>query len=227
MEYYKFKTKQTWKISLKEWSGTGTGCGGITIPEDVQETFWCCTEGHDLVWNIDGRWMVALDDLGGLFQTWWLYESMINEIITQSYASHFLKHFKNLSAVLYANLNNESNTYKMSCNFISLAEESETASTVLDIVTSSTYAYFSISSWREQWLQNHRIIQVGKDLWKSSPAHPHHAHWPCPPVPHLLGSCKHLAFFDLPNAEFESNKVENASRSDNLSGRPWQALSPF
>ena len=71
---------------------------------------------------------------------------MINEIITQSYASHFLKHFKNLSAVLYANLNNESSTYKMSCNFISLAEESETASTVLDTVTSSTYAYFSISS---------------------------------------------------------------------------------
>jgi len=38
---------------------------------------------------------------------------------------------------------------------------------------------------------NHRIVKVGKDL-QSHPvqpsAHPHHAHWPRPSVPHLRGS---------------------------------------
>lgn len=30
--------------------------------------FRCCTEGHGLVGNIGGRWVVGLDDLRGLFQ---------------------------------------------------------------------------------------------------------------------------------------------------------------
>ena len=46
------------------------GGGGFTIPGGVQEAFRCCTEGHGLVGNIDGRWMVRLDDLRGLFQSW-------------------------------------------------------------------------------------------------------------------------------------------------------------
>mgnify|MGYP001855584824 CR=1 FL=1 len=38
---------------------------------------------------------------------------------------------------------------------------------------------------------NHRIIKVGKDLYDhlvQPPTHPHHAHWPCPSVPHPRGS---------------------------------------
>ena len=27
--------------------------------------------------NIGGRWTVGLDDLGGLFQPWWLYDSVL------------------------------------------------------------------------------------------------------------------------------------------------------
>jgi len=45
------------------------GCG-VTITGGVQEIFGCCTEGHGLVGNIGGRWMVGLDDLGSLFQSW-------------------------------------------------------------------------------------------------------------------------------------------------------------
>jgi len=40
--------------SPREWSGTGMGwqgSGGVTIARGVQETFWCCTEGHGLVRN--------------------------------------------------------------------------------------------------------------------------------------------------------------------------------
>jgi len=39
--------------------------------------------------------------------------------------------------------------------------------------------------------QNCRIIKVGKDLWDSLvplSTYPHHAHWPCPSVPHPHGS---------------------------------------
>ena len=52
------------------------GGGGITIPGGVQEMFRCVTEGCGLVANIGGRWMVGLDDLGGLFQPWRFYDSM-------------------------------------------------------------------------------------------------------------------------------------------------------
>jgi len=27
--------------------------------------------------NIGGRWTLGLDDLGGLFQPWWLYDSVL------------------------------------------------------------------------------------------------------------------------------------------------------
>ena len=46
------------------------GGGGLTVPEDVKETFRSCTVGHSLVGNIGDRWTVGLDDLGGLFQPW-------------------------------------------------------------------------------------------------------------------------------------------------------------
>ena len=57
----------------KEWSGTGMraaqGGGAVTNPSTVQEMLRCA-EGHDLAGNIGDRWMVGLDDLGGLFQPW-------------------------------------------------------------------------------------------------------------------------------------------------------------
>jgi len=43
---------------------------------DVQVMLRCCTEGHGLVGIIGDRWMVGLDDLRGLFQPWWFYDSM-------------------------------------------------------------------------------------------------------------------------------------------------------
>ena len=46
------------------------GGGGATVLRDVQETFRCCGEGFGLAGNIGGRWVVGLDDLGGLFQAW-------------------------------------------------------------------------------------------------------------------------------------------------------------
>jgi len=36
----------------------------------------CCAEGRGLVGNIGERWMVGLDDLGGLFQPWWFYDPL-------------------------------------------------------------------------------------------------------------------------------------------------------
>ena len=51
-----------------------------------------------------------------------------------------------------------------------------------------------MQSWHRnfQWnwckFENHRIIKVGKDLWDhlvQPSAHPQHAHWPRPSVPHL------------------------------------------
>ena len=51
-------------------------CNGLpreaveSLSGGVQELFRCCTEGDGLVGNIGGRWMVGLDDLGGLFQLW-------------------------------------------------------------------------------------------------------------------------------------------------------------
>ena len=46
------------------------GGGAVAIPEGVQETLQCCTEGRRLVGNIGGRSTVGLDDLGGLSQPW-------------------------------------------------------------------------------------------------------------------------------------------------------------
>jgi len=51
------------------------GGGGVTVPGGVQEMLRCCTEGHGLVGSIGDRWMVVLDDLGGLFQPWPFYGS--------------------------------------------------------------------------------------------------------------------------------------------------------
>ena len=50
--------------------GAAPGGGGMTIPGGVHKRFRYCTKGHGLVGNIDGRWMVGLDDPGGLFQPW-------------------------------------------------------------------------------------------------------------------------------------------------------------
>jgi len=49
---------------------TAQGGGGVIITGGVQETFRCCTEGHGLVGNSGGTWVVGLDDLRGLFQPW-------------------------------------------------------------------------------------------------------------------------------------------------------------
>jgi len=46
------------------------GGGGVAVPGGVEETFRCCTEGCGLVENTGDRWLVGLDDLGGLFQAW-------------------------------------------------------------------------------------------------------------------------------------------------------------
>ena len=51
------------------------GCGGVIIPGGVQETFRYCTEGRGLLGNIGDRWVVELNNLGGLFQPWWFRES--------------------------------------------------------------------------------------------------------------------------------------------------------
>jgi len=55
------------------------GGGGVTVPGGVQEPCGCGTEGHSLEGNIDGRWMVALDDLRHVFQPWRFYNSIISE----------------------------------------------------------------------------------------------------------------------------------------------------
>ena len=55
-----------------EWAAQGGD--EVTISGDVQETFRCRTEGHGLVGDIDHRWTVRLDDLGGLFQPWRFYD---------------------------------------------------------------------------------------------------------------------------------------------------------
>ena len=39
------------------------GCDRVTIPETIQETFRCCTEGHGLLQTIADRWMLGLDNL--------------------------------------------------------------------------------------------------------------------------------------------------------------------
>jgi len=44
------------------------GGGGLTDPGGVQEMLTCCTEGHGLVGSTGGKWVVGLDELGGLLQ---------------------------------------------------------------------------------------------------------------------------------------------------------------
>ena len=62
-------------IQALEWAGKGGG--GVTDPGGVQGTFRCFVEGHGLAGTIGDRWMAGLDDLEGLFQLWWFYNSMI------------------------------------------------------------------------------------------------------------------------------------------------------
>ena len=42
---------------------------------NTQEMFRCCTKGHSSVGNTGERWTAGLDDLRGLFQTCWFYDS--------------------------------------------------------------------------------------------------------------------------------------------------------
>ena len=56
---------------------TGKGVDAATKPGGGKEVFICCTEGHDLVGNIGDKWMVALDDLRGLFQPQRFCDSMM------------------------------------------------------------------------------------------------------------------------------------------------------
>jgi len=48
-----------------EWATQGGG--GVTSPGGVQGTLSCCTEGQGSVRTIGDKWMIALDDLVGLF----------------------------------------------------------------------------------------------------------------------------------------------------------------
>ena len=48
------------------------GGGGVS-PGGVKGTFRCCTERHG---NTGGRWIVGLDDIEGLFQPYWFYDSI-------------------------------------------------------------------------------------------------------------------------------------------------------
>ena len=46
------------------------GGGRVTDPGGGQRTFRRCVEGHVLLRTIGDGWMVGLDDLVGLFQSW-------------------------------------------------------------------------------------------------------------------------------------------------------------
>ena len=48
----------------------------ITFSGFIQKTIRCCTEGHGLVGNTGDRWTVGWDDIRGLFQPWWFYDSI-------------------------------------------------------------------------------------------------------------------------------------------------------
>ena len=60
---------------MLEWAAQGGG--GITNPVGIQEMFRRCTEGHGLVGNTGGSWMVGLDDLRGVFQPWGFCDPLI------------------------------------------------------------------------------------------------------------------------------------------------------
>ena len=49
--------------------------------------FQCCTKGHGLVGKY-WWWMDGMDDLGGLFQPWWFYNSMIILFVQFAYSSN-------------------------------------------------------------------------------------------------------------------------------------------
>lgn len=51
--------------SLEEWSGTAQGGGGV--PGDIKECLDVVVRDMIEWGNIDGRWVVGLDDLGSLF----------------------------------------------------------------------------------------------------------------------------------------------------------------
>ena len=62
--------------------------GEVADLRGAQETFGCCTEGHSLVRSIGNRWMAGLDDLGGLFQSWWVYNSGIHTLCPSAAICH-------------------------------------------------------------------------------------------------------------------------------------------
>ena len=55
-------------VQKSGWTLVAQGGGGVTVSGGVQEMWRCGTWRRGLVGNIGGRWMVGLDDLGGLFQ---------------------------------------------------------------------------------------------------------------------------------------------------------------
>ena len=61
------------------------GVDGVISSGGVQEMFRC-TEGHVLVENSGNMWTVGLDDLGGLFQPWCFFDSMIPFYASYSYS---------------------------------------------------------------------------------------------------------------------------------------------
>ena len=58
-----------------KWAAQGGS--GVTDPGGVQGTFGFCVEEHGLLRTIGDRWMVGLNDPGGLFQSWRSCDSVI------------------------------------------------------------------------------------------------------------------------------------------------------
>mgnify|MGYP001852612538 CR=1 FL=1 len=75
----------------KEWSGAGMGFPGRWWSHRPCRcsTFRHCIEGHGLVRTIGDRQMVGLDDLLGLFQPWWSYDSKTCAWTSAILLSHF------------------------------------------------------------------------------------------------------------------------------------------
>jgi len=67
--------------SLKEQSGTGMGCPGSWWSHQT----WKCLDivlRKEVQWrNTGGRWTVGFDDLGGLFQPWFLCDFVTSSIL--------------------------------------------------------------------------------------------------------------------------------------------------
>jgi len=68
----------TYSYVLKALVGSNTELIIVNVLPSREETMSqikCGTTGHGLVGNISSRWMVGLDDLGGLYQPWPFYGS--------------------------------------------------------------------------------------------------------------------------------------------------------